>query len=60
MFNDDEHAHAFGKPGIEPKWTRGQKDAIGAAYSPGNAHNQTRVGVRKSVIHRQPLFISMH
>lgn len=30
---DDPQAHAFGRPGIEPKWTRGQKDAIGTAYS---------------------------
>jgi glucoamylase len=24
---------AFGKPGIEPRWTRGNKDAVGTAYS---------------------------
>ncbi len=26
-------ATAFGKPGIEPRWTRGDKDAVGTAYS---------------------------
>lgn len=26
-------APAFGKPGIEPKWTRSEKDAVGTAYS---------------------------
>ncbi len=24
---------AFGKPGLEPRWTRGNKDAVGTAYS---------------------------
>ena len=24
---------AFGKPGIEPKWTQGNKDGVGTAYS---------------------------
>src|SRR6476660_1154601 len=24
---------AFGKPGIEPRWTSGNKDAVGTAYS---------------------------
>src|SRR5262245_36800639 len=24
---------AFGKPGIEPRWTRGNKEAVGTAYS---------------------------
>ena len=24
---------AFGKPGIEPRWTRSAKDAVGTAYS---------------------------
>lgn len=24
---------AFGRPGIEPRWTRGNKDAVGTAYS---------------------------
>ncbi len=24
---------AFGKPGIEPRWKRGNKDAVGTAYS---------------------------
>ncbi len=24
---------AFGSPGIEPRWTRGNKDAVGTAYS---------------------------
>ena len=24
---------AFGKPGIEPKWTHGNKDGVGTAYS---------------------------
>ena len=27
------NGEAFGKPGIEPRWTRGDKDAIGTAYS---------------------------
>ena len=27
------NGQAFGKPGIEPRWTRGDKDAIGIAYS---------------------------
>ncbi|HEY3394826.1 MAG TPA: glycoside hydrolase family 15 protein [Lacipirellulaceae bacterium] len=28
-----QNGEAFGKPGIEPRWTRGDKDAIGTAYS---------------------------
>jgi glucoamylase len=28
-----ESAPAFGRPGIEPKWTRSEKDAVGTAYS---------------------------
>jgi glucoamylase len=28
-----QDGEAFGKPGIEPRWTRGDKDAIGTAYS---------------------------
>jgi glucoamylase len=28
-----ERAPAFGAPGIEPKWTRSAKDAVGTAYS---------------------------
>jgi glucoamylase len=24
---------AFGEPGIEPKWTQGNKDGVGTAYS---------------------------
>jgi len=28
-----QNGEAFGKPGIEPRWTRGNKDAIGTAYS---------------------------
>jgi hypothetical protein len=24
---------AFGKPGMESRWTRGNKDAVGTAYS---------------------------
>jgi len=27
------NGQAFGKPGIEPRWTRGNKDAVGTAYS---------------------------
>jgi glucoamylase len=27
---------AFGKPGIEPKWTHGNKDAVGTAYASGS------------------------
>jgi glucoamylase len=27
------NGEAFGKPGIEPRWTRGNKDAVGTAYS---------------------------
>ncbi|PWT89825.1 MAG: glucan 1,4-alpha-glucosidase [Proteobacteria bacterium] len=27
------HRSAFGKPGIEPKWTQGNKDGVGTAYS---------------------------
>ena len=27
------NGEAFGRPGIEPRWTRGDKDAIGTAYS---------------------------
>jgi len=26
-------SHAFGWPGIEPRWTRSAKDAVGTAYS---------------------------
>jgi glucoamylase len=29
----EDHSHAFGAPGIEPRWTRAAKDAIGTAYS---------------------------
>ncbi len=29
---DSDHL-AFGEPGIEPRWTRGDKDAVGTAYS---------------------------
>ncbi|MGA2599909.1 MAG: hypothetical protein ABSH09_23305 [Bryobacteraceae bacterium] len=25
--------HAFGWPGLEPRWTHGDKDGIGTAYS---------------------------
>ena len=25
--------HAFGGPGLEPRWTHGDKDGIGTAYS---------------------------
>ncbi len=28
--------HAFGAPGIDPRWTRGAKEAIGTAYSAGS------------------------
>ena len=28
-----QNGEAFGRPGIEPRWTRGDKDAIGTAYS---------------------------
>ena len=28
-----EHGEAFGRPGIEPRWTRSAKDAVGTAYS---------------------------
>jgi glucoamylase len=28
-----QSTEAFGKPGIEPRWTRGNKDAVGTAYS---------------------------
>ncbi len=27
------HHEAFGKPGIEPRWTQGNKDGVGTAYS---------------------------
>ena len=33
---DDDTANqsgAFGRPGIEPRWTRSAKDAVGTAYS---------------------------
>src|SRR5215467_13418318 len=30
---DREKQAAFGKPGIEPKWTQGNKDGVGTAYS---------------------------
>jgi len=29
----DSNQHAFGSPGIEPRWTRSDKDAVGTAYS---------------------------
>ena len=28
--------HAFGWPGLEPRWTHGDKDGIGTAYSPAS------------------------
>ena len=28
--------HAFGAPGIPPRWTQGAKDAVGTAYSAGS------------------------
>lgn len=28
-----EQARAFGQPGIEPRWTRGNRNAVGTAYS---------------------------
>lgn len=33
MNSADGHETAFGWPGIEPRWTRGDKDAVGTAYS---------------------------
>lgn len=33
MTHTPKETTAFGKPGIEPRWTRGNKDAVGTAYS---------------------------
>ncbi len=33
MTSKDPARLAFGRPGIEPRWTRGNKDAVGTAYS---------------------------
>src|ERR1700761_6163244 len=33
MDNPKPEKVAFGAPGMEPKWTRGAKDAVGTAYS---------------------------
>jgi len=33
MKNTPSNETAFGKPGIQPRWTRGNKDAVGTAYS---------------------------
>jgi hypothetical protein len=36
---------AFGKPGIEPKWTQGNKDGVGTAYSGSRANDTESVPV---------------
>ena len=33
MTSIHDQTRAFGQPGIEPRWTRGNKDAVGTAYS---------------------------
>lgn len=33
MTQTREQTRAFGQPGIEPRWTRGNKEAVGTAYS---------------------------
>jgi glucoamylase len=33
LLQDDGSTDAFGWPGIEPRWTRGNKDGVGTAYS---------------------------
>jgi len=33
LFDGKDFKDAFGSPGIEPRWTRGNKEGVGTAYS---------------------------
>src|SRR5262245_48291165 len=36
LMNEQARRVAFGAPGIEPRWTRSDKQAVGTAYSAGS------------------------
>ena len=40
MLRLEVQTHAFGQPGIEPRWTGGNEDAVGTAYSAYSASSR--------------------